>query len=197
MAKITNTILAKKIADRIKEILTITELSIDGLSKLSNIGKTYLNTFLKRTIPITVESVEKICNGMSISLRAFFDFNNPLSPDLKSRRLVKEFYDTHFKVNPEYFVIAPDPKIIRLYPKDDKDRLKYIVRETNYFYSGRLTNEMVEDFKNEYGVEFESGRLSQMLKSHLDILDKVPSVKLNKDGTPSKKQVFKYVKKKK
>lgn len=197
MGKTTNKELAKDISSRIQELLNETALKLEGLAILCGIGKSAMKSYFSKTIPISLENIAKICSPFSLDLSVFLDFKKPLPADLKQQARFKNFYKTHIKKNPEYFVILPNPNEINSYVKHDKDRLDFVVRETDYLYSPKLISEMVEDLKKDYNLEFESGRLSQRLKSYPDLLDKIPSIKLNKDGSKSKKEVFKYVRKKK
>lgn len=197
MGKTTNIELATKVSERIQELLNQTALKLEGLAVLCNIGKSAIKSYFSKTLPISLENIDKICTPFALKLSVFLDFDIPLPTGLKQQRKFKEFYNNNINNYPNYFVIPKKQGKKSKYVDNDKNCLTHVIQETDYFYSARLTQEMVVDFKNEYNVEFESGRLSQLLQSHLDILDKVPSVKRNKDGSLSKKQVFKYIKKKK
>ncbi|WP_316817995.1 helix-turn-helix transcriptional regulator [Pedobacter nyackensis] len=195
MGKTINKELAREVSARIQELLNETGLKLEGLAVLSGIGKSAIKSYYATTIPISVENIAKICSPFSLELFGFLNFKTPLPAGLKEQTAFKEFYDKHIKSHPDYFTRKSNKPM--QYNDNDKGRLKYIVNETDYFSTEKLTEEMVEDFIEIFGVKYESGRLSQMLKSHLGVLDKLPAVKFNKDGSLSKKEVFKYVKKKK
>jgi len=196
LGKTTNKELAKEISERIQELLDETDLRLEGLAVLSTVGKSAIRSYFSKTIPISLENIAKICLPFSLKISVFLDFETPLPAHLKEQPRFKKFYNKYIKNNPEYFVVPPDPGNIRPYLKSGKDFLNSILRDSDYLESPKLVHEIAKKIKEDHNVDIESGRLYQQLNSNADV-ERLPSTKLNKDGSKSKKEVFKYVKKKK
>ncbi|PUV22869.1 MULTISPECIES: helix-turn-helix domain-containing protein [Sphingobacterium] len=71
--------LSKSVSGRIDEILRFTKLPIQELAHMTGINIRSLKGYQIGSIPITLESVLKICTALSIDFHDFCDFNKRLS----------------------------------------------------------------------------------------------------------------------
>ena len=62
------------IAERIKILTDEQNISINELAKRSNLTQSTLNNIINDQKSPTLKTIEKICNGLGISLHEFFDF---------------------------------------------------------------------------------------------------------------------------
>lgn len=77
-----STLTENNILDRIKFFLEFKHWSIYKLSKESRLSYSSLNNIFNRNTCPSVMTLEKICNGLQISLSEFFAYeNNPLQSD--------------------------------------------------------------------------------------------------------------------
>ena len=70
------------VLDRIQYFLNLKHWSLYKLAKEADLPYSSLNNiFNRRTLP-TIPTLEKICNGLGISMSEFFEYkNNPLKSD--------------------------------------------------------------------------------------------------------------------
>lgn len=62
------------IPTRIKDLTYEQDISINELAKRSRITQSTLNNIINENKSPTLKTIEKICNGLGISLHEFFDF---------------------------------------------------------------------------------------------------------------------------
>ncbi|RKE52299.1 helix-turn-helix domain-containing protein [Sphingobacterium detergens] len=200
MGKVTNKGLATLISARIKEILTLSGLTITGLAKFAGIGESAIRSYYSRTIPISVETVSKICESLSIVLKDFFDFDKTLSigtaalPELENfkTKLLQESMNYSQEEETEFVQLPTSTGL-----KREREYIAYIVKYTDYFDAAKTVAMMLVDFANEYDLELESGRLYELLKKHVDngTIEKIPTPRVNNDNSVSTKKIFLYKKK--
>lgn len=200
MGKVTNKKLATLISARVKEILDLTGLTLSGLANLAGIGESAIRSYYSRTIPISVETVSKICESCSILLKDFFDFENPLSLEQEVLPKLVNFKTKYLQKKKSYFQeeateFVQPPTSTGL--KREREYIAYIVKHTDYFDTERTVAMMLADFANEYNLELESGRLYELLKKHVTskTIEKIPTSRINNDSSLSTKKIFLYKKK--
>lgn len=59
---------------RIKDLADELDISINELAKRSRVTQSTLNSIINDKKSPTLKTIEKICNGLGISLHEFFDF---------------------------------------------------------------------------------------------------------------------------
>jgi len=196
VGKAVNKELAKLISVRIDDILNLTGLTLIGLANLTGVGEKAIRSYHSRTLPISVEIVDKLCAPFSISLTQFFDFHRPVEFSEKGRALLDEYRQQFFHKRKGYFKEEKDAFIAK--PKStgakrEREAVAYVVKQTDYFAEGKSIAQMIPDFNNEYDLQLESGRLYELLKKYVGKeLDRVASRKTNQEGLASKRQVFLY-----
>jgi len=78
MARTVNKELAKFIIDRFNEIMNATGLNLKTFAAYSKIGPRSFRSYHSGTIPISVETLKKICDAYEISLSDFLNENKKL-----------------------------------------------------------------------------------------------------------------------
>lgn len=200
MGKAVNKELAKLISVRIDEILDLTGLTLIGLANFTEVGEKAIRSYHSRTLPISVEIVNKLCDPFSITLAQFFDFNSPVQLSAQGIALLEEYRQQFFHKRKGYFKEEKDAFIAKpksTGPKRERESVAYVVKQTDYFAEGKSIAQMISDFNKEYDLQLESGRLYDLLKKYLGKeLDRVASAKTNQDGLTSKREVFLYYRRK-
>ncbi|MFD2966772.1 hypothetical protein [Sphingobacterium bambusae] len=192
--------MAKLISVRIDEILDLTGLTLIGLANFTEVGEKAIRSYHSRTLPISVEIVNKLCDPFSITLAQFFDFNSPVQLSAQGIALLEEYRQQFFHKRKGYFKEEKDAFIAKpksTGPKRERESVAYVVKQTDYFAEGKSIAQMISDFNKEYDLQLESGRLYDLLKKYLGKeLDRVASAKTNQDGLTSKREVFLYYRRK-
>lgn len=200
MGKAVNKELAKLISVRIDEILDLTGLTLVGLANFTQVGEKAIRSYHSRTLPISVEIVNKLCAPFSISLTQFFDFDSILQLSEQGIALLDEYRLEFFHKGKGYFKEEKDAFIAKpksTGPKRERESIAYAVKQTDYFLEGKSIAQMIPDFNREYDLQLESGRLYDLLKKYVgNELDRVASAKTNQDGLKSNRQVFLYYRRK-
>ncbi|MFD2597218.1 hypothetical protein [Sphingobacterium griseoflavum] len=193
--------MAKLISGRIDEILNLTGLTLIGLANLTAVGEKAIRSYHSRTLPISVETVNKLCVPFSISLALFFDFKKPIHLSEEELKTLNEFKAEFFPKKMGYFKEEKDAFIAKPKSKGHKrerEYIAYIVKQTEYFSTPRTIAQMIADFERDHNLKLESGRLYELLKKYIGSdLERVVSIKTNQDGLQSKRQIYLYRCKKK
>ena len=201
MGKAENKKLAKAISLRIDEILHITNLSIVGLANLAGVGTKAIRSYHSGTLPISVETIDKVCQPFALSLSHFFDFETPLHIANSQLKVVEDYRRQYLNQRMGYFkdeevVFAAKPNSTGT--KREREYMAYIVLKTDYFEQARSIAQMLVDFRSEYDLVLESGRLHELLQKYLgQQLERKTTPGKKLDGSPSKRTVFVYFKPKK
>ncbi|MDF2514865.1 MAG: hypothetical protein K0R59_161 [Sphingobacterium sp.] len=202
MGKVTNKKLAVSISKRISEILELTGFSVLGLANFAGIGPSALQSYYSKTIPISVETVDKICEPLHILLPDFFDFDTPLLIEIDKLPRYEIFKKKHYTQANNYFKEVPTDfakKPTSSGKKRERDYIAYIVDHTDYFRTPKTIAHMLVDFAKEYDLILESGRLYELLKKHVTakVLIRQAQPRINNDNSPSVRKIYWYSKVKK
>ncbi|WP_437920270.1 hypothetical protein [Sphingobacterium sp. LRF_L2] len=214
MPKITNKVLALQVSERISEILNLTGLTIKGLAKFCNIAESSLRGNHNASVPISLETVSKLCKPFNIIPHCFINFDTEIPSDIASSKKLQQFHEEYINKSLRYF--KEEPKVYKANKKKnitrnkniqleditvasgkkrERDILSYLVFQTAYFSKARTVAEIAEDIEFEFKVAIESGRLYQLLTKYVDKeLKREASLRVNNDERTSKRQIFKYVK---
>ena len=78
-------LIENSIINRIQALLDAKHWSIYKLAKVSKLSYSSLNNIFRRNTCPSIPTLEKICNGLNISLSQFFEYKqNPLQNDVLS-----------------------------------------------------------------------------------------------------------------
>lgn len=196
MGKAENKKLAKAISLRIDEILKLTGLSIVGLANLAGVGAKAIRSYHSGTLPISVETIDKICQPLALSLTHFFDFDTPLHIAKSGLKIVEDYRRKYlnlrmgfFKDEEDVFVAKPNSTGT----KREREYIAYIVLKTDYFEQEKSIAQMLVDFRSAFDLHLESGRLHELLQKYLgkELARKTVQGK-KMDGSPSKRSIFLY-----
>jgi XRE family transcriptional regulator, regulator of sulfur utilization len=110
--------IAKKLGERIRNIRKEKDWSQEKLGEIAGLHTNYVGQIERGEKNLTIESIEKICNGLNISLEELFRFIDPMDQvdelhqllDILSQRsssdrtlvlkIVKEIFDWEQGKNP-------------------------------------------------------------------------------------------------
>lgn len=198
MARTVNKKLAEFISERFNEIMIETGLDLEIFAAYSKIGYSTFRTYHSRTVPISVETLHRICEPFDILLSDFFKANTPLIISEKIKSKASIFAAQYILEKKK--IIKEDDIIFHKKPvgsgnKWERDMIKYITLHTDYFHTERSIADMVHDFTKDFDFPLESGRIYELLRKYVGpILKKEPSMRLNNDKTTSNRTVFLYSK---
>ncbi|WP_286862936.1 hypothetical protein [Sphingobacterium sp. UBA7625] len=199
MAKVTNIILSEKISARIDDILEKTGFTLLGLAVFTDIGKSAIKSYHSKTIPISVETVDKICERLSISLVEFFDFESEIILLNSAIEEIKYFKERNKENVNEYFSREETNAFPVLKDNRGKWEIKviaYIVLHTPFFKTTKTTAEVQEYLETKYSVSLNPDRIYKLLKKHVGVsLIQGQTNRINKDGSISTQMVATYIKK--
>ncbi|KGE14339.1 helix-turn-helix domain-containing protein [Sphingobacterium deserti] len=201
MGKAENKKLAKAISTRIDEILNLTGLSIVALANLAGVGAKAIRSYHSGTLPISVETIDKVCQPFALSLTHFFDFETPIHISESELKIVEDYRRKYLNQRMGYFKDEEDlffAKPNSTGTKREREYIAYIVFKTDYFEQERSIAQMLIDFRNEFDLHLESGRLHELLHKYLTRQLERKTIQGKKlDGSPSKRTIFLYYKPKK
>jgi len=166
MVKTPQNELSTAISRRIDEILHITKFPLQKLSRVTGIDMQSLNGYHSGRIPITLESILKICTTLSYDFHTFCDFNKKLSqkgqrPAIASpikRNKVEKLSDK----TTEVIRLAAQEK--REKDKKYRDQITAIAHTTDYFLRPRTLFQMLVDFSVDYDISTTPDRLQAILQ---------------------------------
>lgn len=198
MAKTQNKELATFITKRFNVIMKETGLDYEVFASYAKIGTSSFRSYHSGTIPISVETLQKICDAYDILLCDFLNENKKLI----IKDLVKNQALT-FKI--DYLAMKQQAiqekhvgfteKPVGNGKKWEREMIKYIVLHTDYFNKPKSIAEMVIDFARKFDFILESGRLYELLRKHVDHnLKKEKSIRINNDSTTSNRTIYLYSK---
>lgn len=199
MAKVTNTILAEKISIRIDDILEKTGFTLSGLAVFTGIGKSAIKSYHSKTIPISVETVDKICDSFSIILVGFFDFGSEIILSNSTIEKINHFKERNKENINEYFTEEETNAFPLL--KDNRGKweikvIEYIIHQTPFFETAKTTAEIQEYLNTTYSIFLNPDRIYKLLKKHVgNSLEQGQANRINKDGSISTQMIATYVKK--
>ena len=166
MIKIQKHELSKAVSQRMDEILSLTKLSIQQLSNLTDINTRSLNGYHWGTLPISLESALKICAALSLDLNTFCDFDKKLS--LKKQRFTVK---TAAKKEKTEKPLDKKAEALQLQQREKKekdrqlrDQIITLVRTSDYFLCPHTLSQMVLDFEKYYHLNINEQRLQAILQ---------------------------------
>jgi len=158
--------LSKSVSRRIDEILRLTKLPIQEFASISGINIRSLRGYHAGSIPITLESILKICTALSINFHDFCDFNKKLSLKGQPPAIASPIKLNKFKKPSDNAA-----EVIRLAKqekgeknKEYRDQITYITRTSDYFLRPRTLFQMVVDFSVDYHIHTTPERLKAILQ---------------------------------
>ncbi|MED4971386.1 helix-turn-helix domain-containing protein [Parageobacillus toebii] len=110
-----------QLGQKLKEIRKQLGLSGNQLAKLSGIGQSTISDIENQKISPSIDTLERICDALGISLSEFFADQSELPPDIlqlveaakkltpKERQKITELIQTTLEVRPQY-ISASSPK---------------------------------------------------------------------------------------
>jgi len=158
--------LSKSVSRRIDEILRLTKLPIQEFASISGINIRSLRGYQAGGIPITLESILKICTALSINFHDFCDFNKKLSlkgqqPPIASPIKLNKFKKPSDNAA-EVIRLAKQEKSEK--NKEYRDQITNITRTSDYFLRPRTLFQMVVDFSVDYDIHTTPERLKAILQ---------------------------------
>ncbi|MEI2275584.1 hypothetical protein OHD16_25910 [Sphingobacterium sp. ML3W] len=158
--------LSKSVSHRIDEILRLTKLPIQEFASISGINIRSLRGYHAGGIPITLESILKICTALSINFHDFCDFNKKLSlkgqpPPIASPIKLNKFKKPSDNAA-EVIRLAKQEKSEK--NKEYRDQITNITRTSDYFLRPRTLFQMVVDFSVDYDINITPERLKAILQ---------------------------------
>src|SRR3546814_6153578 len=80
--------------------------------------------------------------------------------------------------------------------KYEREKIAFIIQDTDYFAEKRTIESMAKDFARDHGIILKSGRIYNLLAPYVGIqLENRKTTKKTLKGEESKKDVFEYIKK--
>lgn len=198
MARTVNKELARFITMRFNEILTRTGLDLDTFAAYSKVGRRSFRSYHSGTIPISVETLKKICDAFEIRLIDFLNEDKKILISDNMKDQVHTFLIQHRLEQQE--LIKEEPVIFSEKPigsgnKWEREMIRYIVLHTDYFDTSRSIAEMAVDFANDYELVLESGRIYELLRKYVDHeIKREKSTRINHDHSTSNRIIFLYKK---
>lgn len=196
MAKTQNKELAKFITKQFNSIMKETELDYELFASYAKIGRGSFRSYHSGTIPISVETLYKICEAYDIVLSDFLNSNKQLSikDHVKNQtHIFKHHYLAEKQESIQEKQIEFSEKPVGSGNKWEREMIKYIILHTDYFKTARSIAEMVIDFEKEFELTLESGRIYELLRKYVgNKLVREESVHIKSDNTISNKTIFRY-----
>lgn len=90
------------IIDRMKHIMEILELEVDGFAEFTQISKSHIYALLNTKRGLTIQTAEKIASRINLTGSQLLKLDYPIPLSIRKIAEVKKFHDT-YKYNPEYF----------------------------------------------------------------------------------------------
>lgn len=198
MAKTQNKELAKFITKQFNTIMRETGLDYEVFASYAKIGRNSYRSYHSGTIPISVETLHKICEAYGILLCDFLNENRQLHIKDHVKNEAHTF-KIHYLAKKQRAIqekrVNFTEKPVGTGKKWEREMIKYIVLHTDYFKTPRSIAEMVVDFAGKFNLVLESGRLYELLRKHIDNnLKKEKSIRINNDRSNSKRTIFLYSK---
>ena len=157
--------LSKAVSQRIEEILRMTKLPIEQLGRIAGINIRSLKGYHRGGIPITLESILKICAALSLAVNEFCDFSKKLSlkkqPSARTNA-IKVKSEIRMDEEKEALRFAQQEKYEM--HKKHRDQILHIIHKTDYFLRPRTLFQMVVDFADDYKLYATPERLQHILQ---------------------------------
>lgn len=83
----------KMIAERLKAYRNLKGLTQEELGFLTNIHRTYIGRIERCEKHASVETIYKICKGLDVSMKDFFDFDKEITSHPSKNKPVHESYE--------------------------------------------------------------------------------------------------------
>jgi len=179
MGKVTDNALATLISSRITEIMNQTGLSLNGLASFTGLTAGPLRSHYNKTLTITVEHVAKICRPFSISLVDFFNPKITLAIDMDSLPDLHIFKETISAQEQNLLLkqkIDPANEAVNEDLRRQRELIAYVVYASDYFSEPRTLEQMVDDFKENYNINFSTERIYSLLRKYVgrEVLQRKP-----------------------
>ncbi|WP_400261172.1 helix-turn-helix domain-containing protein [Sphingobacterium sp. SG20118] len=198
MARTQNKVLAAFISKRFNTLMKEIGLSLEEFAIYTNVKVSSFRSYHSGTVPVSLETVDKICEACGILLSDFTNGGKKLTINNKIKDQVISF-QTNYRL--EKLAIIQDKSLeFSVKPtgngnKWQREMIKYIILHTDYFLKPKSIAEMVVDFAKEFDFTLESGRIYELLRKYVDNeLKKEKSTRINNDSTQSNRTIFLYSK---
>lgn len=179
MGKVTDNALATLISSRITEILNQTGLSLNGLASFSGLTAGPLRSHYNKTLTITVEHVAKICQPFSIPLPDFFNTEIALVIDIDNVPDLSTFKETTFGQEQNLLLkhkIEPVSESVNEDLRRQRELIAHVVYASDYFAEPKTLEQMVDDFQENYKINFSTERIYSLLRKYVgrEVLQRKP-----------------------
>ncbi len=198
MARTVNKELARFIIERFNDMMKITGFDLSTFAAYSKIGPRSLRSYHSGTIPISVETLKKICDAYEIPLKDFLGEDKKLriNDSIKNqlyRFLVQHRLEQQELISEEKAIFSEKP--IGSGNKWEREMIRYIVLHTDYFDTSRSIAEMTIDFAKDFELVLESGRIYELLRKYVDHeIKREKSTRINNDHSTSNRIISLYKK---
>lgn len=192
MGKVTDNALATLISSRITEIMNQTGLSLNGLASFSGLTVGPLRSHYNKTLTITVEHVAKICRPFSIPLTDFFNAEIELEIAITKVPGLSAFRETNSALEQNFLLkqkAAPISESVNEDLRRQRELIAYVVYASDYFTEARTLEQMVDDFQENYKVNFSTERIYSLLRKYVggEVLQRKPLPRTKCKGSISKR----------
>ncbi len=192
MGKVTDNALATLISSRITEIMNQTGLSLNGLASFCNLTVGPLRSHYNKTLTISVEHIAKICRPFSIPLTDFFNAEIALEiainkvPDLNVFKETASAKAQNFLLKQK---VTPMAESVNEDLRRQRELIAYVVYASDYFTEARTLEQMVDDFQENYKVNFSTERIYSLLRKYVggEVLQRKPLPRPKCKGSISKR----------
>ncbi|RKE45331.1 hypothetical protein [Sphingobacterium detergens] len=192
MGKVTDNALATLISSRITEIMNQTGLSLNGLANFAGLTAGPLRSHYNKTLTITVEHVAKICSPFSIPLADFFNPKIALVIDTDNLPSLSVFKEITSAQEQNFLLkqkIDPANETVNEDLRRQRELIAYVVYASDYFTEPRTLEQMVDDFHENYKINFSTERIYSLLRKYVghEVLQRKPLPKPKCKGSISKR----------
>lgn len=179
MGKVTDNALATLISSRITEIMNQTGLSLNGLASFVGLTAGPLRSHYNKTLTIPVEHVAKICRPFSIPLADFFNPKIALVIATENLPGLNIFKETTSAQEQNFLLkrkIEPANELVNEDLRRQRELIAYVVYASDYFTEPRTLEQMVDDFQENYKINFSTERIYSLLRKYVgrEVLQRKP-----------------------
>jgi len=172
MGNITNPVLAEFISRRISEILDITSLTFSGLANFSEISEAGLLRNYKKRSTISVETVAKLCDALSIELTLFFNTATKLTIDTGPNSRVYLFKTKFLPLNKSFFIDETATKndaasSLSIGHRYQREIIAQLVFDSDYFLEHRTLEQIIELLKKDHQLSLKPERVTLLLRRYV------------------------------
>lgn len=144
----------KGVAERIRLIMEIIELEIDGFAEFTQISKSHIYALLTAKKTLTPQTADKIGKCINLVGSHILKIDYPIPGSIRKVPAVKDFHET-YKNNPEYFTKTKGKGSISYF-------FEHTLFSTTLFDSPVNVGE-IKQACSDFGLELSSKKVSQVV----------------------------------